>query len=188
MSENSELSNYFNEHLDACQMFLANNDLLKVTECIVQALKRGNRIYAFGNGGSAADASHFVAELVGRFEVERMPYNAVCLNCDVSVMTALANDYGYENVFSRQVKALVKPSDVVIGFSTSGSSPNVIAGILVANIIGAYTIGFTGDNKHGLRDMCNYNVVVPSKRTCIIQEIHQLAIHYIAGQVEKELK
>ncbi len=188
MTEKTELHKYFNEHLNVTSKFLVDNDLLRVTECITEALKRGNRVYAFGNGGSAADASHFVAELVGRFEMERMPYCATCLNSDTAIMTALANDYGYEQVFSRQVLAHVKVSDVVIGFSTSGSSKNIISALYAANVLGAYTIGFTGSKKSKLHEMCNYNVIVPSKRTCIIQEVHQMAIHYIAGQVEKELK
>lgn len=188
MTEKSNLNKYINEHLNVTSKFLVDNDLLRVTECITEALKRGNRIYAFGNGGSAADASHFVAELVGRFEEERMPYCATCLNSDTSILTALANDYGYDHVFSRQVLAHVKVSDVVIGFSTSGSSKNVITAINAANVLGAYTISFTGNKKSKLHEICNYNVIVPSKRTCIIQEVHQVAIHYIAGQVEKELK
>lgn len=188
MTAKADLNKYFNEHLNVASHFLVNNDLLRVAECITLALRRKNTIYAFGNGGSAADASHFVAELVGRFEAERMPYNAVCLNSDMSILTAVANDYGYDHVFSRQVLASVKASDVVIGFSTSGSSKNIITALNAANVLGAYTIGFTGNKKNKLNEICNYNVVVPSKRTCIIQEIHQLAIHYIAGQVEKDLK
>jgi D-sedoheptulose 7-phosphate isomerase len=188
MSAKSDLNKYFNEHLNAASHFLVNNDLLPVVECITNALRNENKIYAFGNGGSAADASHFIAELVGRFEAERLPYDATCLNSDMSILTAVANDYGYDNVFSRQVLAHVKVNDVVVGFSTSGSSKNVIAAINAANTVGAITIGFIGSKKSKMLEICNYNIVVPSKRTCIIQEIHQVAIHYIAGQVEKDLK
>lgn len=190
MNTKSKLGEYFNQHIEALTMFSKNNGLDVIVDLIIDRLRMGGTLYAFGNGGSAADASHFVGELVGCFENRnRLPYRAICLNTDIAVMTSIANDYSYSDVFSRQIEGHIKSSDIVIGFSTSGNSLNVINAIRVANIYGALTIGFTGSSTHNsLKETATYNVVVPSERTCIIQEIHQLAIHYIAGQVEGELK
>ncbi len=190
MSENSELTKYLEEHSKAVADFAGDNKLESITNLICDALAAKGTLYAFGNGGSAADASHFVGELIGAFENrKRKPYRAVCLNTDVATMTAISNDYDFFYVFSRQVQALVKSGDVVIGFSTSGNSQNVINAIREADRLGALTIGFTGANQDNqLLCRAHYSLVAPSTRTCIIQEIHQLAIHYIAQEVEKVLK
>ena len=187
MREN--LKQYFDEHKRAMDLFLSSNELPRVVESIILSLKSGGTLYAFGNGGSAADASHFVAELVGRFEVNRTPYRAICLNSDTALLTALANDYGYEHIFERQVSAFVNRGDIVVGFSTSGRSANVVKGLERAHNAGAITGGFTGDSiSSPILSVIDYNIAVSSQRTCIIQEIHQMAIHFIASQVEKELK
>jgi D-sedoheptulose 7-phosphate isomerase len=193
MSEPELLNKYFSEHEEVLKAFWCNNNLVEVANIITKCLRNGGTVYTFGNGGSAAEASHLVGELVGRFEKERKPYPAVCLNTDLSVITAIANDYGYNHVFSKQVMALVKSNDVVIGFSTSGMSQNVNLALSTAKeYSGATTIGFIGwpkevpDSTHISR-VCDVMVVVPSKRTSIIQEMHLLAIHYIASQVEKDI-
>lgn len=173
----------------ALQAFAKLCDLDAVVQVIVNALKKGKTIYAFGNGGSASEASHFVGELVGRFETDRKPYKAFCLNSDTAVMTAIANDYGYDQVFSRQVIGMVKDDDVVVGFSTSGQSKNVKNALSDALELHAHTIGFTGRHvSNDIFKLCDHNVFVPSPRTSIIQEVHQIAMHYIASQVEKELQ
>lgn len=198
--ENQNLKNYFNEHIVAARHFTENNNLDLVVKEIVTSLLTGGIVYAFGNGGSAAEASHFVAELLGRFEKERKGYRAVCLNSDISIITALSNDYGYEQVFSKQLEGLLKNTcegtDLVIGFSTSGKSKNVCNGFASAKKLGVNTIGFCGAEPFVLNPVENNtmtlssvhtDVKVPSMRTCIVQEIHLMAIHYIAGEVEKAI-
>src|SRR5688572_7658125 len=190
MSESTEFSKYLEEHCKAVSEFAADSNIEFIINLICDALGHGGTLYAFGNGGSAADASHFVGELMGRFENStRQPYRAVCLNADMSLMTAIANDYDYRYIFTRQIMSLAKPGDIVIGFSTSGNSVNVTDAIRAANLQGALTIGFTGANKNNtLSEYATYCLIAPSERTCIIQEIHQLAMHYIAKEVEKALK
>lgn len=190
MNDKNKLIEYINEHVKAVTDFSINNNLNTIVKEIIEGLQNGGKVYAFGNGGSAAEASHFVGELIGRFENgSRVPYRAICLNTDMTVITAIANDYSYNDIFSRQVRGLVTSRDIVIGFSTSGNSVNILTAIEYANSLGATTIGFTGshdDNR--LEQGARYNVVAPSKRTCIIQEIHQIAIHYIAKEVERILE
>ena len=182
-----DLLNYYNEHSSVAKEFFATDCLTEISDRISKALRNGNFIYAFGNGGSAAEASHFIAELTGRFELERKSYAAICLNDNMSIITAIANDYSFEQVFSKQVQAYVKTNDIVIGFSTSGNSKNVNNALFEANKLGAYTVGFTGEKESNIKKIANTVVSVPSSRTCIIQEIHLIAIHYISGQVEKNL-
>lgn len=190
MNDKNKLTEYINEHVKALTDFASNNNLNTIVEEIIGVLQNGGKVYAFGNGGSAAEASHFVGELIGRFENGlRGPYRAICLNTDMTVITAIANDYSYNDIFSRQIRSLVTSRDIVIGFSTSGNSINVLNAINYANSLGAITVGFTGSNEENkLEQIANYNVVAPSKRTCIIQEIHQIAIHYIAKEVERILE
>lgn len=189
MSEKTTFDEYLVEHNMALQTFAKLCDLDAIAQVIANALSKGKTVYTFGNGGSASEASHFVGELIGRFEMERAPYKAVCLNSDTAIMTAIANDYGYDQVFSRQVIGLVKDDDVVVGFSTSGQSKNVKNALNDALELHAHTIGFTGRHvSNDIFKLCEHNVFVPSARTSIIQEIHQVAMHYIASQVEKELQ
>lgn len=190
MNEKADLTEYLNEHIEAITLFSKNNNIHSIVNLIVDCLRNKGTVYAFGNGGSAAEASHFVGELIGRFENKnRFPYRAICLNTDMSTITAIANDYNYNDIFSRQVYGLIKPGDVVIGFSTSGNSINVINAIRTAYGLGAVTIGFTGSHKDNeLEGHAQYCILAPSTRTCIIQEIHQIAIHYIAKEVERILE
>ena len=151
---------------------------------IVRALKKGKKIVVFGNGGSAADAQHFAAELVGRFEKERPGLAAIALTTDTSALTAIANDFGYEEVFARQVQALAQPGDVVIGISTSGNSKSVLKGVEEAKKLKAWTAGLTGLSGGKLKDAVDCCVTAPSQRTAHIQECHIALIHAICAMID----
>lgn len=163
-------------------------DVEALAERIAAAVRRGGRIYLFGNGGSAADAQHIACELVGRFRGERQALAATALSTDTSVLTALANDRGFEEVFSRQVEAHVRDGDVVIGISTSGRSPNVLRGLQAAKERGALTVGITGAEAAGLQEVAAVLIQVPSGDTPRIQEGHALLGHLICDAVERRLK
>lgn len=157
--------------------------IARAGELVVQALARGGRLYFVGNGGSAADAQHLATELIGRFEdVNRLP--AVALTADSSTLTALSNDFGFEEVFSRQVEALVRPGDLLVALSTSGRSPNILAAVRRATALGATVLGLTGHEGGELAALCHHCVVVPSRRTCRIQEGHIAIGHILCEIVE----
>lgn len=158
-----------------------------IAGCIADALRAGRKVMLAGNGGSAADAQHAAAELVGRFGRDRAPLAAVALTTDTSALTAIANDYGFERVFERQLRALAQDGDVFVGITTSGSSPNVVAALKAAREIGIAAIGFTGLNGAGLRTLCDHVLVAPTDVTAHIQELHIAAFHAICGTVEHEL-
>ena len=151
---------------------------------IIRALRGGKKLVIFGNGGSAADAQHFAAELVGRFEKERPGLAAIALTTDTSALTAIGNDFGYEEVFSRQVQALVSAGDVVIGISTSGNSKSVLKGVEEAKKRNAWTAALTGMTGGKLKDAVDCCVTVPSQRTAHIQECHIALIHAICASVD----
>ncbi len=159
----------------------------QVTAAFVSALTSGGRILLCGNGGSACDAQHVACELVGRFLRDRQPLPAMALNCDGAVMTSLSNDFGYEHLFERQVMALAKPGDVVVGISTSGNSPNVILAVEAAKAIGAVTIGFTGVTGGKLKSITDICFCAPSSHTPRIQEAHLLVWHAVCDAVEAEM-
>ena len=165
----------------------AGDTLDAVADALVAALRGGRRVYVFGNGGSAADAQHVAAELLGRFRLDRRALPALALTTDSSTLTAIANDLGYENVFSRQLEALVQPGDIAWGLSTSGVSPNVLAGLRAARERGAVTIGFTGAGGERLAELCAHVFRAPHTRAERIQEAHLLAYHYICERVEAAL-
>ncbi|MFB0937170.1 MAG: phosphoheptose isomerase [Propionivibrio sp.] len=171
--------------LDAREMLAA--PLAGATELMVGALVNNGKILACGNGGSAADAQHFAAELVGRFEMERQGLAAVALSTDSSIMTAVANDYGYKTVFERQVRALGQPGDVLLAISTSGNSPSIVEAIRAAHDNDLHVVALTG--KGGgeigqiLRDS-DVHICVPSDRTARIQEVHLLAIHCLCDGID----
>ncbi|MBE2268014.1 MAG: D-sedoheptulose 7-phosphate isomerase [Anaerolinea sp.] len=163
--------------------------LSQVAQALTTALKNGNKLLFFGNGGSAADAQHIAGEFVGRFLLESRPYPAMALTTDTSILTAVGNDWTFDDVFWRQVKALAQPGDVVIGISTSGSSPNVLRGLEAGREIGAVCVGFTGSKNGGGKlpaysDLC---FCAPAEQTPRIQELHILAWHAICELVEAEL-
>lgn len=154
---------------------------------ISDALNRGHKLLVMGNGGSAADSQHFVAEIVGRFKMERRALPAIALSTDTSILTAIGNDYGFDYVFSRQVEALAAPGDIVIGISTSGNSPNVLKALNEAKARGCRTIGLLGKDGGSIKAACDLAVVVPSTDTPRIQEGHVTIIHIVCDLVEKAL-
>lgn len=161
-------------------------NLVAMANVLVEAFKRGNKALLFGNGGSAADAQHIACELAGKFYLDRTPLPAIALTTNTSALTAIGNDYGYEEVFTRQVRALVNRGDVVIAISTSGNSPNVLRAVEEAKRMGAITIAFTGSGGK-LKDLANYVLSVPSTDTPRIQEAHITAGHIVCYLVEQSL-
>jgi D-sedoheptulose 7-phosphate isomerase len=154
---------------------------------LVEAFRSGNKLLVMGNGGSAADSQHFVAEMVGRFKLERAALPALALSTDTSILTAVGNDYGFDAVFSRQVEALASPGDVLVGISTSGNSPNVLKALELGRERGCRTIGLLGKDGGGIRAVCDLALVVPSSDTPRIQEGHIAIIHIVCDLVEKTL-
>ncbi len=159
----------------------------QVADMIRDALGSGKKILLMGNGGSAADAQHFAAEIVGRFRMERRGLPAMALTTDTSILTAIGNDYGYEAVFRRQVEAFAAEGDVVIGISTSGNSENVHSALLLARRMGCRTVGILGKDGGTIREIVDTDLTVPSGDTPRIQEGHILMIHIICDLVEKSL-
>ena len=159
----------------------------KVSEILVNALKQGNKALLFGNGGSAADAQHIAAELVGRFAFDRPALPALALSVNSSCVTAIGNDYGFDRVFSRQLEALARPGDIAIGISTSGNSPNIIHAMSAARKMGLLTIALTGSTGGNLRKSVDHCIRVPSNETPRIQECHILIGHIISELVEREI-
>ena len=162
--------------------------LSAAAEIIIKAMKQDGRLYICGNGGSAADAQHIASELVGRFEHERKPLPAVALTTDTSIMTSISNDYGYENLFAKQVEALIKEGDVLWAISTSGTSANIIAAAELAKKKGATVLAFTGIKNSKLEQIADVCFCADSESTARSQEIHQLSFHIICGLVEDSFK
>ena len=156
----------------------------ELTTLICRAFADGHRLYAFGNGGSAADAQHLAAELIGRYARDRRPLPAIALTVDPSVVTCIANDYAYDQVFARQVEALAGPGDVVVAFSTSGRSENVVKGLIAGRAAGATTVLFGGGDGGPARDQADIAIVVPSPTTARIQEMHLLLLHVLSDGVD----
>ena len=157
-----------------------------VAAAVAAAIKAGRTVFAFGNGGSAADAQHFTAEIVGRYESDRRGWPAVALTTDTSALTAIGNDYGFEHVFARQLDALGRKGDVVIGISTSGNSPNVLMALETANERGLVTVALTGrGGKAG--SIAAHHIAVQEARTARVQEVHATVLHVICELVEQEL-
>ena len=176
----------FEEHLTIFKdLQSALPTILSVAQAMIHCLKVGGTLFLFGNGGSAADAQHIAAELMGRFSRERKAIAAVALSTDVSVLTALSNDYSYDIIFERQLEALLKPHDAVLAISTSGNSPNVIKGSLFAKQKQVLTIGLTGLDGGRLKSHVDQCITVPSNNTARIQEMHIFVGHLIAELVEK---
>jgi len=159
----------------------------QVVEAIIEAFNAGNKVLFCGNGGSAADAQHLAAEFSGRFYTDRNPLPSEALHCNTSYLTAVANDYGYEFVYSRIVKGTGKPGDVIVGLSTSGNSANITLALQTAREIGMKTVGFTGEGGGKMKDWCDFLIAVPSKDTPRIQESHITIGHIICQLVEERL-
>jgi len=161
--------------------------IAEMSTLISDALAKGNKLLVMGNGGSAADSQHFVAEIVGRFKMERKALPALALSTDTSILTAIGNDYGFDAIFSRQVEALAVPGDIVVGISTSGNSPNVLKAINAAQERGCRTIGLLGKDGGSIKAACDLALVMPTSDTPRIQEGHITVIHIVCDLVEKAL-
>lgn len=179
VEKNGLITNSLKQHIEVIQNLLFSEvDLIeKCSAMILETVESGNKILICGNGGSAADAQHIAAEFVGRYETERKALPAIALTTDTSALTALANDYGFERVFARQVEALGSKGDLLIALSTSGNSPNVNAAVMAARQIGCKTLGLTGSGGKKLASLCDACILVPSKRTARIQEAHITIAH-----------
>lgn len=158
--------------------------IAEAARLILASLQVGGKLIAFGNGGSAADAQHLTAELMGRYRAEREAIAAIALTTDSSALTAISNDYGYENIFSRQLEGIGKPGDLVFAISTSGNSPNILRAVALATKLRMVTIGLSGRSGGALRDHVDLCLCVPSDSTPRIQEAHSLIIHLLCGIVE----
>ncbi len=158
-----------------------------IGDLLSRALKGGNKLLFCGNGGSAADAQHLAAELVGRFSVEREALPAIALTTDTSILTCLGNDYGYDMIFRRQVEALGRPGDVLIGITTSGNSPNVISAVEAARKKGLKTVAFTGRDGGNIAKMADIALIIPSSNTQRIQESHITVGHIVCSLIEHAL-
>ena len=159
-------------------------DVEKASKIAIETLKNGNKILLCGNGGSAADAQHIAAELTGRYKAERRGLPAITITTDTSALTAIANDYGYERVFDRQMEALANKGDLLVAISTSGNSPNIINAIETAKKIGCKTIGLSGKDGGAMNNICDLNIIIPSNDTPRIQEMHILVGHTICQAID----
>jgi len=189
MNENTkkQLAEVIDAHRKILAEFEANSldTIAAAAEAITKAIKQNGRLYICGNGGSAADAQHIAAELVGRFECERKGLPVIALTTDTSLITSVSNDYGYENIFARQVEALVKEGDILWAISTSGTSPNVVAAAQLAKRKGALILAFTGKADSEIERITDICLCANSQSTARSQEIHQLAYHIICRLVEQ---
>jgi D-sedoheptulose 7-phosphate isomerase len=167
------IDNYLEESIQAAT---AQKNLSEVIEEIslvcIKSIESGGKLILFGNGGSASDSQHIAAELIGRFQMDRKPLPAISLSSNISVITALGNDFGYESIFLKQIQALVKKEDVVIALSTSGTSPNILEALDYLKKENLTTIGLTGNDGGKMKDLCDYIVMCPSSKPSIIQQSH----------------
>ena len=186
---NLELINReIDEHISAINTIKKQTTKIEnIYKKIIETIKNKKKIYICGNGGSAADSQHFASELVGRYEKNRDGFSAISLTTDSSALTAISNDYGFENVFSRQIESLGNVGDLLIVLSTSGNSENIISAVKAANKKGIFTIGILGKNGGKLLNLTDLNLVVDEKRTCRIQEVHALLIHILCELIDNKL-
>ena len=187
MDKEAIIKNQINESIKLKEYLTTQVEILmSIADELVRGFRSGNKVLLFGNGGSAADAQHIAGELAGKFYRDREALPAITLTTNTSSLTAIANDYGYETVFVRQLQGLVKKGDVVIGISTSGNSPNVLLAIEEAKRCGAVTIAFTGKGGK-LKELVDYALSIPSEDTPRIQEAHITAGHIICYLVEEAI-
>lgn len=158
-----------------------------IATLMLSRLRAGNKILFAGNGGSAADAQHIAGEFVSRLNYDRAPVAGLALTTDTSVLTAIGNDYGYDQLFARQVQGLGRSGDVFVGISTSGRSPNILAALSVAREMGVHTVGFTGNGQRALAPLCELILSAPSIKTPLIQQVHIIAAHAICEIIETSL-
>ncbi|GAB1716728.1 MAG: phosphoheptose isomerase [Nitrobacter sp.] len=190
MSQN-QIATHFQQSLAALERAAKDTALLTVASeialAIISALRTGHKVLLVGNGGSAADAQHIASEIVGRYRKERPGFAAIALTTDTSALTAISNDYGFEQIFARQVESIGQSGDVLVALSTSGRSPNILAALAAARRCDLVTVGFTGLKGTSLNDVCDHLFVAPSDDTPVIQQIHMTAAHAICDSVERAL-
>ena len=185
------MENEFNKYIDECSINLKDlklNIFPQLKEAIININKcfsLGGKIIFFGNGGSASDSQHICAEFVGRYKKDRAPLAAIALNTDTSILTSVANDMGYEQVFERQVQALAKKEDILFAISTSGESKNVINAVKIGTDMGLFSISLTGMKESTLSKLSNISINVPSNKVNHIQEMHIIIGHFICEMAEK---
>jgi D-sedoheptulose 7-phosphate isomerase len=189
MNERDDILRSFENHSDLIKKTfdLHSDNILKAADLIVLSFLSGGKLVAFGNGGSAADSQHFVAEFIGKFLAVRKSLPALALTSNTSTITAVGNDYGFEHVFERQVESLVNMKDIIIAISTSGNSENVVNGVKAAKKIGAKVIALTGEGGGKLSELADLIIDVPSIDTPRIQEAHIFVEHLVCGLVEKKI-
>ena len=189
MNSSDKISQHFTEHLQVISALpnLCTESILNAGVQIAGSLSKGGTIFWCGNGGSAADSQHLAAELVGRFKKNRKALRSIALTTDTSVLTCVANDYSYDVIFARQVEALGRPGDVLIGISTSGNSENVLRAFKAAKELGLMTIALLGKGGGYIKDLADHALVIPSDSTARIQEAHILIGHILCELIEQEL-
>jgi len=181
------ITKHIQEHIQVISDIFPLTEVIEHTATkISESLRQGGKVFWMGNGGSAADCQHLAAEFVGRFEKERKGLSSIALTTDTSILTAVANDYGFEKIYSRQLESLCSNKDIVIGISTSGNSKNIIQGLQTAKNMGAYTIGFTGLSGGKINALVDCCIKIPSIRTARIQEAHILLGHIICDIVDTD--
>ena len=193
LSQNSQdpIAAHLKQSLDALER--ASNDAAMlaaaraIAAAIIAALRAGNKVLIIGNGGSAADAQHIAAEIVGRYKQDRPGYAAIALTTDTSALTAIANDYGFEQIFARQVEGLGARGDVLLALSTSGGSPNILAALRTARARGLVTAGLTGSRGAAMAADCDHLLVAPSDDTPVVQQIHLMTGHGICDAIEQAM-
>ena len=190
-SEAGYVSNYLDESAAVMRAFAESGEacavLTRMGEAVSRALSAGGKLFIVGNGGSAADAQHIAGEFTSRLMFDRRPLAALALTTDTSGLTAIANDYGYEHVFSRQIMALARQGDALLGISTSGRSPSVLRALDAARDAGLMCLGFTGKDGGPMRERCDLILQAPSSWTPVIQQVHITAAHVVCALVERAL-
>ena len=183
----TKIKNEFNEHIKvATLLHNLTDEVYDLTAECIKCLNSGGKIIFFGNGGSAADAQHIAAELIGRYKFQRKSLPAIALTTDSSVITSLDNDFGFDKIFSRQIESIANEGDIVIGITTSGKSSNVISALKLASEKKCTTIGLSGNKGGELNDICDINIVIPSNDTARIQEMHIVIGHTLCNLIDFE--
>ena len=185
----SQIEQEINQHIEVVGKLMAScgEDIQHLVQAMVNVYKNGGKVLLFGNGGSAADAQHIAADLVGRLSRDRRAFAAIALTANTSNLTAIGNDYGFEKIFERQVEALARPGDLLIGISTSGGSVNVLKALQKGKEMGCICTAWTGEKKGALDELCEITIHAPSGQTTRIQEMHILIGHIVCICLENEL-
>jgi D-sedoheptulose 7-phosphate isomerase len=188
MDFKNHIEKHFQDHLDLTKRVKEKlaDDLARAAQLISEAMTAGHKLLIFGNGGSAADAQHIAAEMTGRYLKDRQPLPAIALTTDTSALTAIANDYGFEHIFTRQVKALAREGDILLAISTSGNSPNVVKAMETGRELGCHIIALTGHDGGQMASQADLALIVPASQTPLIQEMHITIGHILCDLVERK--